>query len=91
MISTRSMGLDIGVCLGLHLGTHGCARCPVELGAGPLLVMHHAALLDGSALDALALQQNGLPTAEIDIHRFRRQRLLDQTGELIKWKVSGSS
>jgi len=35
MISTRSMGLDIGVYLGLHLGPHGCARCPVELGAGP--------------------------------------------------------
>ena len=56
-----------------------------------LLVMHQAAVLDGSALDALTLQQDGLPTAEIDIHRFRRQRLLDQTGELIKWKVSGSS
>ena len=91
MISTRSTGFDIGVCLGLHLGPHGCARGPVESGAGPLLVMHQAALLDGSALDALALQQDGLPTAEIDIHRFRRPRLLDQTGELIKWKISGSS
>ena len=53
--------------------------------------MHQAAPLDGSALDALALQPNGLPPAEIDIRRFRRQRLLDQTGELIKWKISGSS
>jgi hypothetical protein len=53
--------------------------------------MHQAPVLDGSALDALTLQQDGLPTAEIDIHRFRRQRLLDQTGELIKWKISGSS
>jgi hypothetical protein len=53
--------------------------------------MHQAAVLDGSALDALALQQNGLPPAEIDIRRFRRQRLLDQTGKLIKWKISGSS
>jgi hypothetical protein len=53
--------------------------------------MHQAAVLDGSALDALTLQQDGLPTAEIDIHRFRRQRLLDQTGGLIKWKISGSS
>jgi hypothetical protein len=56
-----------------------------------VLAMHHTAVLDGSALDALTLQQDGLPTAEIDIHRFRRQRLLDQTGELIKWKISGSS
>jgi uncharacterized membrane protein YGL010W len=31
--------------------------------------MHQAALLDGSALDALALQQDGLPPAEIDIRR----------------------
>ena len=31
--------------------------------------MHQAALLDGPALDALALQQNGLPPAEIDISR----------------------
>ena len=36
MISTRSTGFDIGVCLGLNLGPHGCARCPVELGAGPV-------------------------------------------------------
>ena len=35
MISTRSTGFDIGVCLGLHLGPLGYARCPVELGAGP--------------------------------------------------------
>ena len=34
-----------------------------------LLVMHQAALLDGSALDALALQQDGLPPAEMDIRR----------------------
>jgi hypothetical protein len=38
MISTRSMGFDIGVCLGLHLGPHGYAKCPVELGAGPHLI-----------------------------------------------------
>jgi hypothetical protein len=31
--------------------------------------MHQAALLDGSALDALALQQDGLPPAEMDIRR----------------------
>ena len=31
--------------------------------------MHQAAVLDGSALDALALQQDGLPPAEIDISR----------------------
>ena len=31
--------------------------------------MHQAALLDGSALDALTLQQDGLPPAEIDISR----------------------
>ena len=31
--------------------------------------MHQAALLDGSALDALPLQQDGLPPAEIDISR----------------------
>ena len=35
MISTRSTGFDIGVCLGLKLGPLGYARCPVELGAGP--------------------------------------------------------
>ena len=35
MMSKCSTGFDIGVCLGLHLGPHGCARCPVELGAGP--------------------------------------------------------
>ena len=34
-----------------------------------LLVMHQAAVLDGSALDALTLQQNGLPPAEIYISR----------------------
>jgi hypothetical protein len=53
--------------------------------------MHQAAVLNGPALDALTLQQDGLPPAEIDISRFRRQRLLDQTGELIKWKISVSS
>ena len=31
--------------------------------------MHQAALLDGSALDALTLQQDGLTPAEIDIGR----------------------
>ena len=31
--------------------------------------MHQAAVLDGFALDALALQQDGLPPAEIDISR----------------------
>jgi hypothetical protein len=36
MISTRSMGFDIGACLGFHLGPHGCAACPVELGAAPV-------------------------------------------------------
>jgi hypothetical protein len=34
-----------------------------------VLVMRQAALLDGSALDALTLQQDGLPPAEIDIGR----------------------
>jgi hypothetical protein len=29
--------------------------------------MHQAALLDGSALDTLTLQQDGFPPAEIDI------------------------
>jgi hypothetical protein len=37
MISTRSMGFDIGVRLGLRLGPPGYADCPVELGAAPLL------------------------------------------------------
>ena len=36
---------------------------------GCLLVMHQAALLDGVALDARTLQQDGLPPAEIDIRR----------------------
>ena len=31
--------------------------------------MHQAAVLDGSALDALTLQQDGLPPTEIDISR----------------------
>ncbi len=31
--------------------------------------MHQAAVLDGFALDALTLQQDGLPPAEIDISR----------------------
>ena len=31
--------------------------------------MHQAAVLDGSALDALTLQQDGLPPAEIDVSR----------------------
>jgi hypothetical protein len=31
------MGFGIGVCLGLNLGPHGCARCPVELGDDPLM------------------------------------------------------
>ena len=31
--------------------------------------MHKAVLLDGSALDARRLQQNGLPPAEIDVSR----------------------
>ena len=31
--------------------------------------MHQAAALDGFALDALALEQDGLPPAEIDISR----------------------
>jgi hypothetical protein len=34
-----------------------------------VLVMHQAAVLEGSALDALALQQDGLAPAEIDISR----------------------
>jgi len=35
MISTRSMGFDMGVRLGLRLGPPGYAECPVELGANP--------------------------------------------------------
>jgi len=31
--------------------------------------MHQAAVLDGPAPDALALQRDGLPPAEIDIRR----------------------
>jgi hypothetical protein len=31
--------------------------------------MHQAAVLDGPALDALALEQDGLPPTEIDISR----------------------
>ena len=34
-----------------------------------VLAMHQAALLDGPALDALTLQQDGLRPAEIDISR----------------------
>jgi len=36
-----------------------------------LLVMHQAALLDGSALDALPVQQDVPSPAEIDISRAR--------------------
>ena len=35
-ISTRSMGFDIGVRLGLNLGPPGYATWPVELGAAPI-------------------------------------------------------
>ena len=51
------------------------ARCLTEYLAhqwvrlGCLLVMHQAAVLDGSALDAFTLQQDGLAPAEIDISR----------------------
>ena len=33
--------------------------------------MHQAAVLDGSGLDALTLQQDGLAPAEIDISRVQ--------------------
>jgi len=36
---------------------------------GCVLVVHQAAVLDGPAPDALTLQQDGLPPAEIDISR----------------------
>ena len=36
---------------------------------GCVLLMHQAAMLDGFALDALTLQQDGLSPAEIDISR----------------------
>ena len=41
----------------------------LRLKLGCVLVMHQAAMLDGPALDAHALQQDGLPPAEIDISR----------------------
>jgi hypothetical protein len=53
--------------------------------------MHQAPLLDGSALDALALQQDGLPPAEIEIRRVQIVQalviapvviLLDKLGDL---------
>ena len=56
-----------------------------------VLVMHKAVLLDGSALDALTLQQNGLPPAEIAISRGQVVQalviapvviLLDKLGDL---------
>jgi hypothetical protein len=31
--------LDIGARLGFHLGPHGCAGCPVEMGCAPVLVV----------------------------------------------------
>ncbi|MFN9002597.1 MAG: hypothetical protein ACK5VT_03165 [Alphaproteobacteria bacterium] len=46
-----------------HLGvTQGCA-----------LLIHQAAVLDGSALDALARQQDGLPSAEIENAAAQRE------------------
>ena len=41
MISTRSMGFDIGVRLGLNQGPPGYAACPFELGAAPLSPEHY--------------------------------------------------
>jgi len=41
----------------------------LRLRLGCVLVMHQAAVLDGPALDALELEQDGLPPAEIDIIR----------------------
>ena len=35
MTSTRSTDFDIGARLGFHLGPHGCAGCPVEIGCAP--------------------------------------------------------
>ena len=35
MISMRVGSFGIGACLGVSLGPHGCATCPVELGAAP--------------------------------------------------------
>ena len=37
MISMRVGSFGIGACLGVGLGPHGCAQCPVELGAAPRL------------------------------------------------------
>ena len=36
-----------------------------------MLAMHQAAVLDGSGIDALTLQQDGLAPAEIDISRVQ--------------------
>jgi hypothetical protein len=38
MISILGVSLGIGACLGVSLGPHGCAQCPVELG-GPSTVV----------------------------------------------------
>jgi hypothetical protein len=43
--------------------TEYLAHLRIRLGC--VLVMHQAAVLDGFALDALALQQDGLPPAEM--------------------------
>jgi hypothetical protein len=36
MISILEGSFGIGACLGVNLGPHGCASCPVEMGAAPL-------------------------------------------------------
>ena len=54
MISTRSTGFDIGVCLGLKLGPLGYAKCPGKLGAGSTVIN---AVLIGNPARARAKEQ----------------------------------
>ena len=62
IVSRQIICYQITVWLPEHL-----AHLRLRLGCA--LVMHQAAVLGGSALDALTLQQDGLPPAEINISR----------------------
>ena len=60
IVSRQIICYQITVWLPEHLAHLRLSLCCV-------LVMHQAAVLDGFPLDTLALQQNGLRPAEIDI------------------------
>ena len=87
MISTRSIGFDIGVCLGLILGPLGYATCPVELGAGPSLTLTADGPATPLAKPQIALKSfdNGQPAPFLELlgHRARQRACPLYVAELI--------